>query len=158
ACEHSGVVPDILILAKSIAGGLPMGAVAIHARHGTLPGGTHGTTFGGNPLLCATARAALRTYLEDDISRQAAEKGAWLIERLRALQLPNVREVRGIGLIIGLELKTRVQPYLSALMERGVLALPAGPTVLRLLPPLVISYEDLETVVEAIKVVLSRNP
>ncbi|MBX0329301.1 aspartate aminotransferase family protein [Oscillochloris sp. ZM17-4] len=155
-CEHSGVAPDILILAKSIAAGLPMGAVAIHARHGALPGGAHGSTFGGNPLLCAAARAALRTYIKDEIPRQAAEKGAWLVERLRALNLPAVREVRGLGLLVGLELKTRVQPYLAALMERGVLALPAGPTVLRLLPPLVISYEDLETVVATIRDVLGR--
>ncbi|MEI7770419.1 MAG: aspartate aminotransferase family protein [Chloroflexales bacterium] len=155
-CEHSGVAPDILILAKSIAAGLPMGAVAIHARHGALPGGTHGTTFGGNPLLCAAARAALRTYIKDDIAGQAAAKGAWLIARLAALRLPAVREVRGLGLLVGLELKTRAQPYIAALMERGVLALPAGPTVLRLLPPLVISYGDLETVVDVIGEVLAR--
>jgi LysW-gamma-L-lysine/LysW-L-ornithine aminotransferase len=150
AAEHTGVVPDILILAKSIAAGLPMGAVAIHERFGPLPGGTHGTTFGGNPLLCAAARAALRAYIDEDIPRQAAEKGAWLMERLRGLHLPAVREVRGQGLLIGLELKGRVQPVLQALMERGVLALPAGPTVLRLLPPLVIGYDDLETVIRAI--------
>jgi acetylornithine/LysW-gamma-L-lysine aminotransferase len=154
-CEHSGVAPDILILAKSIAAGLPMGAVAIHERHGALPGGAHGSTFGGNPLLCAAARAALRAYIEGDIPRQAAEKGVWLIDQLSALKLPAVREVRGLGLLIGLELKTRAQPYLAALMERGVLALPAGPTVLRLLPPLVISYEELEAVVGAIRDVLS---
>jgi acetylornithine/LysW-gamma-L-lysine aminotransferase len=132
-----------------------MGAVAIHARHGALPGGAHGSTFGGNPLLCAAARAALRTYIQDDIPRQAAEKGAWLVERLRGLGLPAVREVRGLGLLVGLELKTRAQPYLATLMERGVLALPAGPNVLRLLPPLIISYEDLEIVVHEIKAVLS---
>jgi acetylornithine/LysW-gamma-L-lysine aminotransferase len=154
-CQHSGVTPDILILAKSIAAGLPMGAVAVHERHGPLPGGAHGSTFGGNPLLCAAARAALRTYIQEDIPRQAAEKGEWLMGRLRELRLPAVREVRGLGLLVGLELKTRAQPYLAALMERGVLALPAGPTVLRLLPPLVISYEELGQVVEAIEAVLS---
>ncbi|NTV66057.1 MAG: aminotransferase class III-fold pyridoxal phosphate-dependent enzyme, partial [Oscillochloris sp.] len=79
-----------------------------------------------------------------------------LVERLRSLKLPAVREVRGQGLLIGLEVKTRVQPYLNALMERGVLALPAGPSVLRLLPPLVISYEDLETVAATIGDVLAR--
>lgn len=150
AIEHSGVVPDILIMAKSIAAGLPMGAVAVHERHGPLPSGSHGSTFGGNPLVCAAARAALRVYQEQDLPHQAAEKGAWLIERLRALQLPAVREVRGLGLLVGLELKGRVQPYLQALLDRGVLALPAGPNVLRLLPPLVISYEDLEAVVGAV--------
>ncbi|MGQ9925314.1 MAG: aspartate aminotransferase family protein [Chloroflexaceae bacterium] len=150
AIEHSGVVPDGLLLAKSIAAGLPMGAVALHERHGPLPGGAHGSTFGGNPLLCAAARAALRAYIEEDLPRQAAEKGAWLLERLRALRLPAAREVRGLGLLVGIELRTRVQPYLQALLERGVLALPAGPNVLRLLPPLVITYDDLDIVAAAI--------
>jgi acetylornithine/LysW-gamma-L-lysine aminotransferase len=150
AVEHSGVTPDLLIMAKSIAAGLPMGAVATHERHGPLPGGAHGSTFGGNPLLCAAAHAALTAYAEEDLPRQAAEKGAWLMGRLRELQLPAVREVRGQGLLVGLELKTRVQPYLQALLERGVLALPAGPTVLRLLPPLVITYEELERVIAAV--------
>lgn len=151
AVEHSGVAPDLLILAKSIAAGMPMGAVAIHERHGPLPGGAHGTTFGGNPMLCAAALAALRAYQEEDLPRQAAEKGAWLMGRLAELRLPAVREVRGLGLLVGLELKTRVQPTLQALLERGVLALPAGPNVLRLLPPLVIDYAELERVVEAIE-------
>jgi acetylornithine/LysW-gamma-L-lysine aminotransferase len=150
AIEHSGVVPDGLLLAKSIAAGLPMGAVALHERHGPLPGGVHGSTFGGNPLLCAAARAALRAYIEEDLPRQAAEKGAWLLERLRALRLPAAREVRGLGLLVGIELRTRAQPYLQALLERGVLALPAGPNVLRLLPPLVITYDDLDIVAAAI--------
>jgi acetylornithine/LysW-gamma-L-lysine aminotransferase len=154
ACEHSGVVPDILILAKSIAAGLPMGAVAIHERHGPLPAGAHGSTFGGNPLLCAAAAAALGVYQQEALPRQAAEKGEWLMGRLRKLRLPAVREVRGLGLLVGLELKTRVQHYLQALLERGVLALPAGPNVLRLLPPLVISYEELEQVVDSVEAVL----
>ncbi|NTU85241.1 MAG: aminotransferase class III-fold pyridoxal phosphate-dependent enzyme, partial [Chloroflexales bacterium] len=154
AVEHEAVTPDLLILAKSIAAGLPMGAVAIHERHGPLPGGAHGSTFGGNPLACAAARAALRAYQDEGLPRQAAEKGAWLMGRLRELRLPAVREVRGLGLLVGLELKTRVQPTLQALLERGVLALPAGPTVLRLLPPLVITYEELEQVVAAIEAVL----
>jgi acetylornithine/LysW-gamma-L-lysine aminotransferase len=150
AVEHTGVTPDILILAKSIAAGLPMGAAAVHERHGPLPGGAHGSTFGGNPLLCAAALAALRAYVDEDIPRQAAEKGAWLMGRLRELRAPAIREVRGQGLLVGVELKARVQPTLQALLERGVLALPAGPNVLRLLPPLVIGYDDLETVVAAV--------
>ncbi|MCS6882232.1 MAG: aspartate aminotransferase family protein [Oscillochloridaceae bacterium] len=150
AIEHSGVVPDGLLLAKSIAAGLPMGAVALHERHGALPGGAHGSTFGGNPLLCAAARAALRAYIAEDLPGQAAEKGRWLMERLRALRLPAAREVRGLGLLVGIELRTRVQPCLQALLERGVLALPAGPNVLRLLPPLVISYDDLDIVAATI--------
>ncbi len=154
ALEHSDTTPDILALAKSIAGGLAMGAVAVHAQHGALPVGAHGSTFGGNPLACAAARATLRTLQAEDLPRQAAEKGAWLLDRLRSLQLPLVREVRGQGLLVGLELKQRVQPFLGKLLEHGILALPAGPTVLRLLPPLVISYDDLEAVVAALDTTL----
>jgi acetylornithine/LysW-gamma-L-lysine aminotransferase len=155
ASERYGIVPDLMALAKSIAGGLPMGAVAIHARFGALPQGSHGSTFGGGPLVCAAARAALRELVERDLPRQAAEKGAYTIEKLRALKLSRVREVRGAGLLIGLELKERVQPFLAALMERGVLALPAGPNVLRLLPPLVIEYDQLDRVIAAIGEVLA---
>jgi LysW-gamma-L-lysine/LysW-L-ornithine aminotransferase len=150
ACEHYGVVPDLMALAKSIAGGLPMGAIGIHGRFGALPPGSHGSTFGGNPLACAAAQAALGELIERELPRAAAEKGAYLVERLRALGLRRVREVRGLGLLVGLELKERVQPFLTALMERGVLALPAGPNVLRLLPPLVIEYEQLDRVIAAI--------
>jgi acetylornithine/LysW-gamma-L-lysine aminotransferase len=150
ASDLYGITPDLMALAKSIAGGLPMGAVAIHERFGALPQGSHGSTFGGSPLLCAAARAALRELIERDLPGAAAEKGAYITKRLRALQLPRVREVRGLGLLIGLELKERVQPVLLALMERGVLALPAGPNVLRLLPPLVIEYEELDRVAEVI--------
>ena len=147
ACEHYGVETDILVLAKSIAGGMPMGAIAFHEHLGPLPPASHGTTFGGNPLACAAARATLRYLHDHDLPQQAAEKGTYLMERLRALELPQVREVRGKGLLVGLELKERVQPYLVRLTERGVLALPAGPNVLRLLPPLVITYDELDQVV-----------
>jgi acetylornithine/LysW-gamma-L-lysine aminotransferase len=154
AVEQSGVVPDLIALAKSIAGGLPMGAVGIHERLGALPQGSHGTTFGGGPLACAAARAALRALVEEQLPRQAAEKGAYLIEKLRALELRRVREVRGAGLLVGIELKERVQPFLLALMDHGVLALPAGPNVLRLLPPLVITYEQLDRVIALVGEVL----
>jgi acetylornithine/LysW-gamma-L-lysine aminotransferase len=154
ACEHFGITPDIMTMAKSIAGGLPMGVIALNARLGPLAQGSHGSTFGGWPLVCAAARAALRYTVENDLPRQAAEKGAYLTERLSALKLQRVREVRGQGLLIGLELKERVGPFLEPLAERGVLALVAGPNVLRLLPPLVIEYEQLDRVIEAIEAVL----
>lgn len=154
AIEHEPVTPDILALAKSIAGGLPMGAVVLHQQHGTLTPGKHGTTFGGSPLMCTAARAVLHTMHEEEIPRQAAEKGAWLIEQLQSLNTRRIRAIRGRGLLIGIELRERVQPHLGALMERGVLALPAGPTVLRLLPPLIIGYDDLQTVVNHLREVL----
>ncbi|NJN16262.1 MAG: aspartate aminotransferase family protein [Oscillochloris sp.] len=155
AIEQSGVTPDMLIMAKSIAAGMPMGAVAVHERFGPLAPGSHGSTFGGNPLACAAARAALRAYRMEDLPQRAAAKGEWMRAQFAARNLPLVREVRGLGLLIGLELKKRVQPIILSLLERGVLALPAGPNVLRLLPPLVISDEDVATVVATVSDVLS---
>jgi acetylornithine/LysW-gamma-L-lysine aminotransferase len=154
--EHLGLEPDMLMLAKSMAGGVPMGAVAVHARLGPLPGGSHGSTFGGNPLACAAARAALGYIRQYDLAGEARRKGDWLLGQLRELDSPLIREVRGLGLLVGVELKQRVQPYLQKLLEQGVLALPAGPNVLRLLPPLVISQDDLGLVVAAIGKVLAE--
>ncbi|MFM2032776.1 MAG: hypothetical protein RLZZ297_1541 [Chloroflexota bacterium] len=155
ACSQAGVTPDLLVMAKSMAGGLPMGALAIHERLGGFAPASHGSTFGGNPLACAAARAALRVLCSGDLLASTARKGEHVVERLRSTPLSKVREVRGAGLLIGIELKERVQPTLVALMERGVLALPAGPNVLRLLPPLVISDAELDEALEHICAVLA---
>lgn len=154
AFEHHDLAPDLLIMAKAMAGGVPMGAVALGPRVAQLGTGLHGSTFGGNPLACAAARAMLQVMHEDQLAHQAAEKGAWLLEQLRALPHRRIREVRGLGLMIGIELRERATPYLHQLQEHGVLALPAGPTVIRLLPPLVIDYADLERVVATLDQVL----
>lgn len=154
ACQHEGVVPDILCMAKSMAGGLPMGAVALGESVGDIPSGSHGATFGGSPLACAAALATLRVIEDEHLVQRAAENGAYLLERLGQLTSPAIHEVRGKGLMVGIELKEKVQPYLQALIGRGVLALPAGPTVLRLLPPLVITRKQIDRVVEAIEQVL----
>jgi acetylornithine/LysW-gamma-L-lysine aminotransferase len=153
--DHAGIVPDIITLGKGIAGGIPMGAVAWRDALGKIEPGTHGSTFGGNPLACAAAIAALTTLRDANIPAQVADNGAWLMNELRALNLHEVREVRGQGLIIGLELRGRVTPALQGLTERGVLALPAGKNVLRLLPPLIINREELMVIVNAIRDVLS---
>ena len=157
ACEHSGVQPDLLCSAKSLAGGIPIGAVLIGSRVGALPTGLHGSTFGGNPLACAAALAALHALQFEQLPQRAERLGSALMQTLRAADLPGVREVRGLGLLIGLELKSKVTPVLQALQARGVLALPAGNTVLRLLPPLVISEEDLGCVQHAVVEVLRSN-
>ena len=154
ACEHHGLEPDLICVAKGIAGGVPMGAVLIHGRLGPMPPRLHGSTFGGNPLACAAARAAIRFIEEEGLPERAAELGAWFIGELSGLGSPLVREVRGLGLMVGVELRRRVGPYLEALVERGVLALSAGTTVIRLLPPLVISREELSRVAEALAEVL----
>ncbi|MBI4927512.1 MAG: acetylornithine/succinylornithine family transaminase, partial [Anaerolineae bacterium] len=137
AFQHAQLEPDLVCLAKSIAGGLPMGAVLIGERVGELAPQTHGTTFGGNPLACAAALATLDTLSEQHLPERAAEMGAWFLNELRQIQSPLIRDVRGLGLMLGIELKQKVTPYLQALMAQGVLALPAGLTVMRFLPPLV---------------------
>ncbi len=155
AVEHFDLTPDLLCLAKSVAGGVPMGAVLIGPAVSGLAPGTHGSTFGGNPLACAACVAALRALVDERLPEQAAEKGAYLMGRLREIESPLVREVRGLGLMIGIELKHKVAPYLDSLLDFGVIALPAGLTVLRLLPPLVITYPQLDRVVEALRTVLT---
>lgn len=157
AIEHSGVIPDLLCVAKSLAGGLPAGAVLIGPAVQNLTPGAHGSTFGGNPLACAAALAALEAIEAEELPRRAAEKGAYLMEKIRAIRSPVVREVRGMGLMIGIELRQKVTPYLKALQERRIIALNAGLTVLRLLPPLVISYEQLDGLVGVLGEVLRHS-
>ena len=131
-----------------------MGACLIGERVGVLPKLSHGSTFGGNPLAAAAALATLQVMETEQLAERAERLGASLLAELRALQSPLIREVRGLGLMVGIELKVRVTPILQALQEQGILALPAGRTVLRLLPPLVIAEPDLERVVAAIADVL----
>jgi len=154
AHQHYGLEPDLLCVAKSMAGGLPMGATMIASRLGELPIQVHGSTFGGNPLACAASLAAIG-YLEDNhLPERAAELGAWFLGMLSRIESPLIREVRGLGLMAGIELKQKVTPYLQDLMDKGVMALPAGLTVMRFLPPLVISKSDLQIVVEKVTEVL----
>ncbi len=161
ACQHYHLEPDILCLAKSLAGGIPMGAICLGARvqeSGHIGKGAHGTTFGGNPVACAAALATLDILEREDLPGRAAELGEYALQRLREMQAPVIREVRGRGLMLGLELTAKVQPYLERLCERGILALPAGPRVLRLLPPLVITREQLDCALDAVEEVLNGVP
>ena len=152
--EHAGILPDIVALAKAIGGGLPMGAVCWRAAHGPIARASHGSTFGGNPLACAAAIATLSTIRDEGIVERVHSNGDWLINELEQLNLHSVRNVRGRGLMVGLELRGRVTPALKALQECGVLALPAGLNTLRLLPPLIISRDELGLVIDAISEVL----
>ncbi len=154
ASLHYDLQPDLMCVAKSIAGGLPMGAVLIGPRVGDLPKKVHGSTFGGNPLVCAAALATIRYIEAEHLPQRAAELGARLLAGLKGISSPRIRQVRGLGLMVGVELKGKSGPYLAALAERGVLALAAGATVMRFLPPLVISAEDVDTVVERVAAVL----
>jgi len=154
AIQHFGVTPDLLTCAKSLAGGVPMGAVLIGRNVKNLTPGVHGSTFGGNPLSCAAAVAALTVIEEEDLSGQAEAKGKYLIEKLKKIDSPNIREVRGLGLMVGIEMKQKVMPYIKVLQEKRIITLNAGMTVIRLLPPLVISYEQIDHLVDVLSEVL----
>jgi len=157
AFEHYGVVPDILTLAKALGGGVPIGAAVMRKEVAeSMPKGGHGTTFGGNPLAMAAGVAAIRYLERTRLWERAAELGPWFMEKLREIPSPKIREVRGLGLMVGLELKEKSAPYIQKLeKEHRILTLQAGPTVIRFLPPLVIDREDLERVVEAVRAVLT---
>ena len=154
AIEHANLTPDIVCLAKGLGGGFPMGAFAYTARvHDALHQGAHGSTFGGSPLACAAGLAAIETYRGERLIERSATLGTRMLADLRAglAEVPIVREVRGLGLMLAIELRTKVAPILKSLMlDHHVIALPAGPTILRLLPPLVISEDEIALGVGAV--------
>ena len=155
AIQHFGIKPDLLTCAKSLAGGVPMGAVLIGRNVKNLTPGVHSSTFGGNPLSCAAAVAALTVMEEEDLAAQAEVKGKYLIDKLKQIPSSSIREVRGLGLMIGIEMKQKVAPYIKILQAKRVIALNAGMTVIRLLPPLVISYEQIDHLVNVLTEVLA---
>ncbi len=156
ACDHYDLRPDILCVAKAMAGGLPMGATLCTTAAAAVPLMSHGSTFGGNPVLCAASLATIRVIQEEMLAERAMEMGAYFRECLESIRTPGVREIRGMGFLIGVELKGKVTPFLRGLMARGVMALPAGNTVLRFLPPLVISKEEIDIVVGHVEAILNE--
>ena len=157
AFERWGILPDILVLAKSLAGGIPIGATITTEDVERRFRGTHHSTFGGNALACAAGRAALDYLVSERLDERAERLGVEAMARLRRSPSARVREVRGLGLLIGIELKERAAPHLQALRERGFLAIGAGPNVIRLLPPLVISEADWSAGLAAISEVLANG-
>jgi len=160
ACEHWNVVPDIMCLAKSVAGGIPMGAT--FARHDVMAAfkrGEHSSTFSGNPLVCAAASAAIDVLVEERLPERAATLGRYFKDKLEGLQEKHriVREVRGLGLMLGMELRFDVYNILLGCMDRGVLVLDAGRNVVRFLPPLVIEKEQIDRVVEVLDEVMEKE-
>jgi acetylornithine/LysW-gamma-L-lysine aminotransferase len=156
AYMHHHIQPDLIVMGKSIAAGIPMGAVALHKDFPQLQPGIHGSTFGGNPVAAAAAIASLKFIQDNHLVQNAAEMGTYFQTQLQAINSPMIREVRGLGLMIGVELKQKVAPYLGKLAEEGVLALPAGMNVLRFLPPLVISKAQIDQVIAATAKVLAE--
>lgn len=160
AFEHWNVVPDILCLAKSVAGGLPLGmTIAKEDVMSSLKVGEHSTTFGGNPLVCAAACAAIDVLVEEKLPERAATLGRYFKEKLEDLQARHrvVREVRGLGLMIGMEFRFDVLNIILKSMERGVLVLDAGRNILRFLPPLVIKREHINRVIAVLDTVMEEE-
>jgi len=154
ACEHFDLQPDILCVAKAMGGGVPIGATLITDAIKIEPG-LHGTTFGGNPLACAAALAAIDVYQNDNLAQRAAELGAYFESELRVEELSQVRALRRLGLMIGIELKQKVQDKLAQLLDAGIIALPAGPNVIRMLPPLIVEKAQIDRVVAVLRQLLA---
>lgn len=160
ACDHWNTAPDILCLAKGIAGGVPMGATLVRPDIlASMSKGEHSSTFGGNPISCAAGTAALRALTEDGLVENSDKMGKIFREGLEDLKKKHsiIREVRGRGLMIGIELKFEVRNILMGLIREGVLMLYSGRNILRILPPLVISEEDVTKVLHALDLILTEE-
>jgi ornithine--oxo-acid transaminase len=159
-CDHEDVRPDLLILGKALGGGMmPVSAVlGSHDALGVFRPYDHGSTFGGNPLACAVSRAAIRVLVSERLTERAAELGEPFIERLRAIESPIVKEVRGRGLLIGIELTPEADErrYTRRLIDQGLLCKETGRSVLRIAPPLTIGQQELDLGYERIAAVLTR--
>ncbi|MCV0413177.1 acetylornithine/succinylornithine family transaminase [Nitrosarchaeum sp.] len=158
ACNHWNTSPDILCLAKGIAGGVPMGATLVRPDIlASMSKGEHSSTFGGNPLSCAAGIATLQALTQDNLIENSEKMGKLFREGLEKLKEKHsiIREIRGKGLMIGVELKFEVKDVLMNLMKEGVLMLYSGRNILRILPPLVISKEDVAKVLETLDGVLT---
>lgn len=158
AYMHEEIQPDVLIVGKALGGGFyPISAVlAPREVLGLFKPGDHGSTFGGNPLACAVARAALRVIVEEDLSDRSAELGAYFLGLLQTLRSSQIKEARGKGLWIGLELNTQARPYCERLKDEGILCKETHERVIRIAPPLVISREEIAWAFERIKKVIAE--
>jgi ornithine--oxo-acid transaminase len=145
ACQHENVQPDVYVLGKALSGGVyPVSAVVSSSEIlGVFRPGSHGSTYGGNPLACAVARAALGVIEEERLPDRSAELGAWLLYELRKIRHPHIKAIRGRGLLIGLELLVPARSYCERLKDLGLLCKETHDFVIRLAPPLIISEEDL---------------
>ncbi|WP_411281045.1 ornithine--oxo-acid transaminase [Gemmatimonas sp.] len=158
ACDHDGVKPDMYVLGKALSGGFYPVSAVVSRRDvlGVFGPGSHGSTFGGNPLGCAVARTALRVLQDEHLVERSAEQGAWLLEQVRTLRHPAIKAVRGRGLMIAIELHEHARPYCEALKAHGMLCKETHDTVIRLSPPLVVSREDLAWAVEQLQSVFAN--
>jgi len=159
AYMYEDVRPDLVIIGKALAGGFyPVSAVlASKEVLGVFQPGDHGSTFGGNPLACAVARTALRVLVEEKLVERSAELGTYFLNRLKTLRGPDLKEVRGRGLWIGIELLSAARPYCEALKEEGVLCKETHDRILRIAPPLTITHEEIDWAFERIRKVIEKR-
>jgi ornithine--oxo-acid transaminase len=162
ACEHENVRPDVMVIGKALSGGFyPVSAtLADRPLMSLLTPGQHGSTFGGNPLGAAVARASLRVIREEKLAERAEQLGTYFLEQLAEIPSPHVREVRGKGLLIGVELKVETggaRRFCEALQERGILAKETHEHVIRFAPPLVIDKETIDWALPSIRDVLNMK-
>ena len=155
-CEHEDVAPQVMILGKALGGGVyPVSAVAATEEvMAVLQPGQHGSTFGGNPLACAVAAAALDVLVEDDLTGRSRRLGAYLLEELQKIESPHIAEVRGRGLLIGVDLKPEAggaRRFCEALLKEGLLCKETHESVVRLAPPLVIEQKDIDWALPRLK-------
>ncbi len=149
AHEHFGIKPDVMTLAKALGGGVPIGAVLSNEKvSSAMNYGDHGTTFGGNPLACSASLAVLEIMEKENLVQKAGEKGEWVKSKIRELNPPGFKQVRGMGLMIGVEFDFETQDLVAKMLEKGVLANATAGNVLRFVPALNISIEELEKVIE----------
>lgn len=160
ACWAEDVQPDILVLGKALSGGVyPVSAVVSRTEIlDVFEPGSHGSTYGGNPLACAVAREAIRVITEENLPQRSAQLGESLLEQLRTIDHPEIVEIRGCGLLVGIELTVPARAYCERLMDLGLLCKETHDRVIRLAPPLVISEEDLSWAVSRIRQIFSAGP
>ena len=160
ACDHWNTAPDILCLAKGIAGGVPMGATLVRPDIlASMSKGEHSSTFGGNPLSCAAGIASLKALTEDGLIENSEKMGKIFREGLEKLKEKHtiIREIRGKGLMIGIEIKFEIKDILMGMIREGILMLYSGRNILRILPPLVISEDDITKVLHALDSILTEE-
>ena len=153
ACQHEGVQPDVYVLGKALSGGFYPVSAVVSSRDllSVFSPGTHGSTFGGNPLGCAVAREALRVLADEDLVARSAELGRWFLGQLRTLSHPDIVDIRGVGLIAGIELRVPARPVCERLQMLGMLCKETHDHVIRIAPPLVIEREELAWALERLR-------
>ncbi len=158
ACDHEGVRPDAFVLGKALSGGFYPVSAVVSSRDvlEVFEPGSHGSTYGGNPLGCAVARTAVRVIIEEQLAERSAELGAWFLAGLQALRHPDIKEIRGRGLLVGIELHVAARSYCERLEDQGLLCKETHDNVIRLAPPLVTERDELAWALDRIRTVFAE--